>query len=122
MYAKQWAMKLGLSADEYLTKDPALKERIDLAFDDANVDLAKVNVKVKRLKNHVVRYPEKVQPATGDAQICTPCGESQPQKAEVSPVEKELYQKIKAFPAYLRSHMTIGKGEAYRIALQYFNL
>ena len=59
-YAKQWAQKFGLQADEYLTKDAKHKDRIDIAFDDSDTELAKVNVKVKRLNNSVIRYPEKV--------------------------------------------------------------
>jgi len=65
-YAKQWAMKLGLTADEYLCKSPEEEDgkfkyrEVDIAFDDRDTELGKVNVKVKRLKNHIVRYPDKV--------------------------------------------------------------
>ncbi|KKN82065.1 hypothetical protein LCGC14_0313320 [marine sediment metagenome] len=59
-YAKTWAAKLGLTADYYLDKhDTSL--RPDLAFDDADLTLAKVNVKVKRVNNSVVRYPDRVR-------------------------------------------------------------
>lgn len=54
-YAKMWADKLGLEADEYLAKDTRLKDKIDISFDDCIVDLAKVNVRVKRLNNKVDR-------------------------------------------------------------------
>ena len=60
-YAKMWAEKLGLTADEILAKDTRLKDEIDIAFDDSDIKLAKVNVKVKRLNNHIIRYPEKVK-------------------------------------------------------------
>lgn len=60
-YAKQWAEKFGLRADEYLTKgDPANHLHVDIAFDDCDVQLATVNVKVKRKKNNIVRDPERV--------------------------------------------------------------
>lgn len=54
-YAKMWAEKLGLEADEILAKDTRMKDQIDIAFDDCDTDLAKVNVKVKRLKNNISR-------------------------------------------------------------------
>ncbi len=52
-WAKTWAEKLGLKADEY----PVKKKRkdVDISFDDCDVYLAKVNVKVKRIKNSVSR-------------------------------------------------------------------
>ena len=51
-YAKMWANKLGLEAEIRLkTKKPD----IDIAFDDCDIDLAKVNVKVKRLNNGISR-------------------------------------------------------------------
>jgi len=58
-YAKQWAEKFGLRADEYLTKGEPTSV-VDIAFDDCDVMLAKVNVKVKRVKNQIVRDPERV--------------------------------------------------------------
>ena len=54
-YAEMWAEKLGLEADEIMAKDTRLKDRVDISFDDCLVDLAKVNVKVKRIKNSVSR-------------------------------------------------------------------
>ena len=54
-YAKTWAEKLGLVADRYLAKDKRLKDQVDIAFDDCDIDLAKVCVKVKRLNNSVSR-------------------------------------------------------------------
>ncbi len=52
-WATTWAEKLGLTA----TIIPKLKGNndIDIAFDDCDVDLAKVNIKVKRLNNSVSR-------------------------------------------------------------------
>lgn len=58
-YAKTWAEKLGLTADEYRTKAPW--DDIDITFDDADMTYGKVNVKVKRLNNSIIRYPEKVR-------------------------------------------------------------
>lgn len=52
-YAKTWAEKLGLKPDMVLVKEK--REDIDLCFDDCNVDLAKVNIKVKRLNNSISR-------------------------------------------------------------------
>lgn len=52
-YAKQWAEKLGLCADEFAEKEK--REDIDIAFDDCDVDLAKVNIKVKRINNSISR-------------------------------------------------------------------
>jgi hypothetical protein len=54
-YAKTWAEKLGLTADEYMAKDTRLKDKIDIAFDDSDIDLAKVNIKVKRINNSISR-------------------------------------------------------------------
>jgi hypothetical protein len=66
-YAQQWAEKLGLTADEYHDKSPEEEDgvykrrHVDIAFDDRNTTLGVVNVKVKRLKNNIVRYPRKVR-------------------------------------------------------------
>lgn len=58
-YAKMWAIKLGLTADEIICKDPKRKD-IDITFDDADMELGKVNVKIKRVNNKVIRYPDKI--------------------------------------------------------------
>lgn len=66
-YAEDWAGRLGLTADYYLDKhrpvkpDTGLTAIVDLSFDDGDLTLAKVNVKVKRLNNRIIRYPERVQ-------------------------------------------------------------
>ena len=52
-WATRWAEKLGLSPDEIRLKEKA--EDVDIAFDDCDVDLAKVNIQVKRLSNHISR-------------------------------------------------------------------
>jgi phosphoserine phosphatase len=52
-YASLWAEKLGLRPDEVRVK--AKNEDVDICFDDCDVDLAKVNVKVKRLHNSISR-------------------------------------------------------------------
>ena len=59
-YAEMWATKLGLQADEILAKDTCVKSKIDIAFDDSDVELGKVNVKVQRLNNKIIRYPDKI--------------------------------------------------------------
>ena len=54
-YAEMWARRLGLEADEIMAKDTRLKDKIDIAFDDSDIDLAKVNIKVKCINNSVSR-------------------------------------------------------------------
>jgi hypothetical protein len=54
-YAKMWADKLGLKADEIIAKTTQRKEEIDIAFDDSEINLAKVNIKVRRINNSVSR-------------------------------------------------------------------
>ena len=51
-YAQTWSNKLGLDG-LVLTKEKHAD--IDIAFDDCDVELAKVNVKVKRVNNSVSR-------------------------------------------------------------------
>jgi len=50
-WAKTWAEKLGLTA-RIIVKGG---EIVDIAFDDCDVELGKVNVKVKRINNSVSR-------------------------------------------------------------------
>lgn len=45
--------KLGLEYDEIRSKEKS--EDVDIAIDDCDVNLAKVNVKVKRLNNGISR-------------------------------------------------------------------
>lgn len=52
-WAKTWAEKLGLHADEFSVKQK--RDDVDIAFDDCEVDLAKVNVRVKRINNGISR-------------------------------------------------------------------
>jgi len=52
-WVKVWANKLGLMPDEIRVKSKSAD--IDIAFDDCDVNLAKVNIKVKRLNNSVSR-------------------------------------------------------------------
>jgi len=59
-YVKMWAERLGLTAHEMIAKDTRFADQIDIAFDDSDIKLAKVNVKVKRLNNSIIRYPEKL--------------------------------------------------------------
>ena len=53
-YAKTWAEKLGLKADEFPVK--AVREDVDIAFDDcSSANLGKVTVKVSRINNRISR-------------------------------------------------------------------
>ena len=52
-WAIGWAEKLGLNPNEIRVKEKS--DDIDVAFDDMVVDLAKVNIKVKRLNNSISR-------------------------------------------------------------------
>lgn len=52
-YARMWAEKLGLQPDEVRHKRKC--DDVDIAFDDCDVELGKVNVKVKRLNNQISR-------------------------------------------------------------------
>lgn len=57
-YARMWGEKLGLDADDYRAKveyDGQERNAIDLAFDDCDIEIAKVNVKVKRVSNGIER-------------------------------------------------------------------
>ena len=51
-WATRWAEKLGLKA-EIRVKEKS--EDVDIAFDDCEVDLAKVNIKVTRINNSISR-------------------------------------------------------------------
>jgi len=50
-WASTWAEKLGLKA-RIIRKGA---EEVDIAFDDCDVKLGTVNVKVKRINNHISR-------------------------------------------------------------------
>lgn len=52
-YARMWAEKLGLKPDVVAFKcvEKAEELKPDIAFDDCNVELARVNIKVKRISN-----------------------------------------------------------------------
>ncbi len=52
-WAKTWGEKLGLTPFEVRLKQKG--DDIDIAFDDCDVDLAKANVKVKRVNNWISR-------------------------------------------------------------------
>lgn len=56
-WAKTWGEKLGLQPFAVLPKGALVldSEKIDICFDDCDVELAKVNVKVKRLDNFISR-------------------------------------------------------------------
>ena len=59
-WAYNWAEKLGLQPCEIRVKQKS--EDVDLCFDDCDVDLAKVNIKVKRLKNNISREEDNKRP------------------------------------------------------------
>lgn len=52
-WAKTWGEKFGLQPFTVRVKEKS--EDIDIAFDDCDVDLAKVNIKVKRINNKISR-------------------------------------------------------------------
>ncbi len=52
-WAQTWGEKLGLAPFTVLQKEK--REDVDIAFDDCEVDLARVNVRVNRLNNGVSR-------------------------------------------------------------------
>ncbi len=52
-WATTWGEKLGLRPFKVLIKEK--NDAIDIAFDDCDVDLGKVNIKVKRINNHISR-------------------------------------------------------------------
>ena len=52
-WAKTWGEKLALFPNEIRIKEKSLD--VDIAFDDCDVDLAKINVKVKRIENSISR-------------------------------------------------------------------
>lgn len=52
-WAKTWGEKLDLAPFEVRMKQKS--DDVDIAFDDCVVDLAKVNVRVKRMKNGISR-------------------------------------------------------------------
>lgn len=58
-WAKTWGEKFGLMPFDVMPKEKRLKADgepfVDIAFDDCVVDLAKVNVRVKRIKNGISR-------------------------------------------------------------------
>lgn len=54
-YAKRWAEKLNLKPDAVWAKMKDENVAVDIAFDDCDVDLARVNVKVKRHNNQISR-------------------------------------------------------------------
>lgn len=53
-WATRWAEKLGLQAT-IIPKHNPWNIPIDIAFDDCDVELGKVNVKVKRIENSISR-------------------------------------------------------------------
>lgn len=52
-WAKTWGEKFGLQPFTVLQKEK--RDDIDIAFDDCDVELAKVNIKVKRINNSIDR-------------------------------------------------------------------
>lgn len=52
-WAKRWGEKFGLEPFTVQMKQKDLS--VDICFDDCEVDLAKVNVRVKRIKNGISR-------------------------------------------------------------------
>lgn len=52
-WAKRWGEKFGL--EPFTVRVKSKSEDVDICFDDCEVDLAKVNVRVKRINNGVSR-------------------------------------------------------------------
>ena len=52
-WAKTWGEKLGLQPFSVRIKEQSLD--IDIAFDDCDVELAKTNIRVKRINNSISR-------------------------------------------------------------------
>lgn len=52
-WCKAWNEKLGLQCDEIRVKQKS--DDVDICFDDCDVNLAKVNVRVKRFNNKISR-------------------------------------------------------------------
>lgn len=52
-WAQRWGEKFGL--EPFTVRVKQKSEDIDIAFDDCDVDLGKVNVKVKRINNNISR-------------------------------------------------------------------
>ena len=52
-YARMWAEKLGLKPDHILPKKSG--QHVHICFDDCDVNLANINIKVKRINNSVSR-------------------------------------------------------------------
>lgn len=78
-YARSWGEKLGLNANIYADKhagiplgDNEIVKRVPaLTFDDSDLTLGVINVKVKRLNNGIVRYPDRLPLKRGEAQKVT---------------------------------------------------
>ncbi len=51
-WAKTWAEKFGITADDFPAKGAY---PVDIAFDDCDVELGTVNVRVKRINNGISR-------------------------------------------------------------------
>lgn len=54
-WAHNWNEKLQLNADEIRVKMKYEDSPVDICYDDCIVDLAKVNIKVKRVRNSISR-------------------------------------------------------------------
>lgn len=52
-WAKTWWEKLWLKPDHIYIKEK--RDDVDICFDDCTVDLARVNIKVKRIENSISR-------------------------------------------------------------------
>lgn len=73
-WATAWAEKLGLMPCRIIPKTENSVFGIDIAFDDCNVSLAKVNVKVQRIQNSVSRKEWNAQPKNPNIMLCSAKG------------------------------------------------
>jgi hypothetical protein len=77
-WATKWGEKLGLQPFEVRVKEigTSIQEPdVDIAFDDCEVYLAKVNVRVKRLNNSISRKEWNANKTSSDKDILTPTSE-----------------------------------------------
>lgn len=73
-YAQTWGEKLGLMPFSVQIKQRDLS--VDVAFDDCDVDLAKVNLKVKRYSNSISRRCSECGNPIKNSLVCLICGEN----------------------------------------------
>ncbi len=88
-WAKRWGERFGL--EPFTVRRKEKSEDVDICFDDCDVDLAKVNVRVKRIDNKISRK-EWNERKPGPMDRCKMCGsmhaEHDTARAEGAPVPR----------------------------------